>query len=885
MEVVSTGSRKNRRRMTNDHNANRYFNNTKANRNKKSDGVDKKEVLLSSFLSDSTSSVKHTISDRVSKVDTLKMPVSNKASNITKVKSASELPNKTDKIGTVKQNPSRIKNSNQNTTDGNNIISKTITTPEVTRNSKPNRTSSHIISHEKIEFPNFTLFDDAPKHKRTRLPPPSELFRTERNSNYFNNTEEEILKEMEEAAAKEREQSVLYQLFKSLAAFKQSTSDGRLERNVDSFSNVSGLLEQLAIRLVSDKLHDTFSYDSFGVANHSFFKKYKEDINKSRYRFFWMNGFLPDSSGDGLEMSSLLYLFNEIPTKSTFYFKHNLFPLLLRPAESTTTSVKKAVLFSKFFKSIDTITNSSKIALLSRDQFNFFKTISSSIEIAILGNSTYSVLHSCKYNEDLPLKSFEEKPNFFHRLPNLLFLLFNKVFETTFETPSLLDRNTLVPYNTKTLIFNYISLGSTTIDTIQLANIRLTEQSNIAFRKKLSRLDNREVIYYFSRLELSIDLISKVKNLLLDTSTIGTVVNPLFLKLKQLNRDIFIMKEALALNPSYSSEFTTPKRNLSIWVLKKRWVVKLLKYNRFLKMSYNNIVTHNSINNRSSLVSVLEVFARLKEELESMVIRINKKVKRATNKLRNKNTALSSLNFENLFNRRRKKQYFLKFYRQKKLLKATVNSKPQTGIYAILKKKVSSTASMYTKLQNSSNSSFFYSLCLDRSRLLSKFRNHLIKKGLKLKATNSFLEILAFIKGTYRICPVKVLRFLLLRHYKATLVTELFIKKRKVFIPKQLSLRKQIYYMVFSFLKEASLRSNLKTFSYKINEKKTSRLVFSIENYIDSLMHSFLDGSATYMLEKNKLIEEKVYNTKHYLIPSSNNRSRLRKKFSLYSGH
>lgn len=300
MEVVSTGSRKNRRRMTNDHNANRYFNNSKANRNKNSDGVDKKEVLLSNFLNDSTSSVKHTISDSAnrvddtvsSKLDTIKIPVRNKTSNITKVKSASELTNKTDKIVTVKPNPSRIKNIKQNTTGGNiNIssikpISKTIITPEVNRSSKPTHTSSHIISHEKIDFPNFTLFDDAPKHKRTRLPPPSELFRTERNSNYFNNTEEEILKEMEEAAAKEREQSVLYQLFKSLAAFKQSTSDGRLERNVDSFSNVSGLLEKLAICLVSDRLHDTFSYDSFGVANHSFFKKYKEDIKKSRYRFF-----------------------------------------------------------------------------------------------------------------------------------------------------------------------------------------------------------------------------------------------------------------------------------------------------------------------------------------------------------------------------------------------------------------------------------------------------------------------------------------------------------------------------------------------------------------------------------------------------------------------
>ena len=268
-----------------------------------------------------------------------------------------------------------------------------------------------------------------------------------------------------------------------------------------------------------------------------------------------------------------------------------------------------------------------------------------------------------------------------------------------------------------------------------------------------------------------------------------------------------------------------------------------------------------------------------------MVIQMNKKIARVSKKAKQNEISLSSFNFENLFNRRRKKDYFLKFHKQKKVLKAVVTNLPKIDVYGTLKKKVSNTSSVYTKLQNTSSSSFFYSLCLDRSRLLSKFRNHLIKKGFKLKATNNFLKILSFIKSTYRVCPVKVLRFLLLRHYKATLVTELFIKKRKVFVPKQLSLRKQIYYMVFSFLKEASLYSNLKNFSYQKNEKKASRFLFSMENYIDSLMHHFVDGTSNYLLEKNKLIEEKVYNTKHYLIPSTNSRSRLRKKYSLYSGH
>jgi hypothetical protein len=321
-------------------------------------------------------------------------------------------------------------------------------------------------------------------------------------------------------------------------------------------------------------------------------------------------------------------------------------------------------------------------------------------------------------------------------------------------------------------------------------------------------------------------------------------------------------------------------------LLQKKWFVKLNKYNSFLKTASKTIRVNNIMQRSFSIISVLEIFDQLEEELESMVIRLHSNAMKIARKTHKPNNTLSSLNFANLFERNRKKQYFLKFQKQKNILKAETLSSPKTGVaYDILKKNISNTASMYSKLQNTNNSSFFYSLCLDRSRLLSKFRNHLIKKGLKLKATSFFLDILSYIKGTYRLCPVKVLRFLLLRHYKATLVTELFVKKRKVFVPKQLSLRKQVYYMIFSFLKESSVGSNVRTFSYKKNKKVLSRFMFRMENYIDLLMHSFIDGTSTSLVDKNRLVEEKVYSTKQYLIPASSLRSRLRNRFSMYSGH
>lgn len=218
-------------------------------------------------------------------------------------------------------------------------------------------------------------------------------------------------------------------------------------------------------------------------------------------------------------MHTLLKLFNELPTKASFYFKHKKITLTQL---NESTSVRKAVLFSNFFKSLAIKSNTTSITLLSSVQFSFFKTISSSIEMALIGSSTYNILHSCKYDEALPLDSFKNETNFFMRLPNLLFLLFNSVFENTIQLPSLVYRQRLVPYNTRTMVLNFFSLGNTKLDSSHLAKLRLTEQTNIGFLKKIGSFDNRDMHLYFDRLELSRDMISKVQTLILDTSMIGT---------------------------------------------------------------------------------------------------------------------------------------------------------------------------------------------------------------------------------------------------------------------------------------------------------------------------------------------------------------------------
>lgn len=143
--------------------------------------------------------------------------------------------------------------------------------------------SGTIISTKKVAFPNFTLFNETTKSKKTRLPPPSELFRTATNSNYFNSTEEELRKEMEEAAAKAKEQSVLSMFFKSLDELKKSKKNNVPEYDVDSFSNVSGLLEELSICLVSDKICDSLKSDNFELANRSFFQSHKIRTTRIRY--------------------------------------------------------------------------------------------------------------------------------------------------------------------------------------------------------------------------------------------------------------------------------------------------------------------------------------------------------------------------------------------------------------------------------------------------------------------------------------------------------------------------------------------------------------------------------------------------------------------------
>jgi hypothetical protein len=185
-------------------------------------------------------------------------------------------------------------------------------------------------------------------------------------------------------------------------------------------------------------------------------------------------------------------------------------------------SVRKAILFSRFFNKIALNTNTEYVSLLSAAQFNFFKTISSSIEMSLIGSARYSILHRYKYDDDLPLDSFKGNSTSFMHLPNLLFLLFNSVFDSTLRNPSLLHRRTIVPYNTRTLVLNFLSLGNKKLDSLQLSNLRFTEQTNIGFLNKLSTFDSRRLNFYFNRLSLSKSMVSKVHGLILDRSLIGT---------------------------------------------------------------------------------------------------------------------------------------------------------------------------------------------------------------------------------------------------------------------------------------------------------------------------------------------------------------------------
>jgi len=129
---------------------------------------------------------------------------------------------------------------------------------------------------------------------------------------------------------------------------------------------------------------------------------------------------------------------------------------------------------------------------------------------------------------------------------------------------------------------------------------------------------------------------------------------------------------------------------------------------------------------------------------------------------------------------------------------------------------------------------------------------------------------LTFIKKNYKICPIRTLRFLILRHFKASLFKERKLKKQIIYILKKLSIKKQLFYMVFFFFKEVEKFSNENkiNFTYKLTKNNKEKITHMLENYISYSIDSGIKNQD--LLKLNRVLEEKMYMLKHFIKRRSN---------------
>ncbi len=203
---------------------------------------------------------------------------------------------------------------------------------------------------------------------------------------------------------------------------------------------------------------------------------------------------------------------------------------------------------------------------------------------------------------------------------------------------------------------------------------------------------------------------------------------------------------------------------------------------------------------------------------------------------------------------------------------------------------------VYTSLFSTTGmlSSYFFTFFVENNTLISKFRNHLIKNGQKHRANKWLHVLLNYIKESYKVCPIRLLRFLLVKHHRISTVTELSLKKKNIYIPKLISRKRQFFYMVKLFFEEAEILNNLLTkgkksqYSYVSNDRLLTdsslkhRYLFTVIRYINYLMG--LEEYTFPITDKTKLLEDKMYNLKHFL-SNKTKKQKQNTEYSNYKGH
>ena len=420
----------------------------------------------------------------------------------------------------------------------------------------------------------------------------------------------------------------------------------------------------------------------------------------------------------------------------------------------------------------------------------------------------------------------------------------------------------ILPLCTKTITLRYFGQFQS-YSTIKKPNILKELKLNSTKDKKLHFLKKNSNVKLHNHLSI-----------LESNSTIPEFLNTdNFLKVQQIISHIFNFNKL-------TSENVLPKWSYPITKIEK---LKLKNYSLIISMILKD---SSSLKSKEHLSSIFEYIKKINAKFN---INVKKFQWLAFRKVMVSKKKLSIITLSKLMHRRHKKRFFKRFF---PFLKQTKKWKPQnlgdSEKWSSISNVVKKSFAAKINISKSKDYSFFYLIFLEQNKLLKLFRNFLIKNGLKRKANRWFISILTFIKKNYKICPIRTLRFLILRHFKASLFKERKLKKKIIYIPKKLSIKKQLFYMVFFFFKEIEKFSNENkiNFKYKLTKNNKEKITHMLENYISYSIDSGIKNQD--LLKLNRVLEEKMYMLKHFIKRRSNmknSRFKWRSKYSLYKGH
>jgi len=378
---------------------------------------------------------------------------------------------------------------------------------------------------------------------------------------------------------------------------------------------------------------------------------------------------------------------------------------------------------------------------------------------------------------------------------------------------------------------------------------------------------------------------------------------------KEFSKIKFIQKEISNLKRIFTKYTSNTKKSFSSTLRKKKWFLKFKQFNYFLKSLRRNLISSRSKLNLTnstainSKIASLNTFQYASNVLDRYTYKLRnyrsqrtpKKYKVSQRKFflgwigytNNLDVFTSNYLASQLFYRKVKKRYFRKRYKKWILSKNKKILIIKNADYMSMKHTVDNFFKTKNLLREKISRSFFISIFLEQNKLITTFRNYLIKNGLKEKATKWTLEILTKLKLSFKISPTKLLSFLLMGHYHTSLFKEREINKKKnlsVIIPKRLSSKKQLFYMVDHFFKEATL------FSKPINKNKPflenrshSRIVRYLLNYIFYLTADV--NKNVFLVKKNRVLEERMSHINHYTWVKKKKKWFFKKKYSSYKGH